>query len=50
MQKAGYHLLEQNLVESVTLDSDKMTIVTKKQNLASQGIEMTYPHINVHQV
>ncbi len=35
-------LLEQDLVESVTLDSDKLTIVTKKQNLASQGIEMTY--------
>ena len=35
-------LLEQNLVESVTLDSDKLTVVTKKQNLASQGIEMTY--------
>ena len=35
-------LIEQDLVESVTLDSDKLTIVTKKQNLASQGIEMTY--------
>ena len=35
-------LLEQNLVESVTLDSDKLTVVTKKQDLASQGIEMTY--------
>ena len=35
-------LLEQDLVESVTLDSDKLTIVTKKQSLASQGIEMTY--------
>ena len=35
-------LLEQNLVESVTLDSDKLTIVTKKQDLASQGIEMKY--------
>ena len=34
-------LLEQNLVESVTLDSDKLTVVTKKQDLASQGIEMT---------
>ena len=35
-------LLEQNLVESVTLDSDKLTVVTKNQSLASQGIEMTY--------
>ncbi len=35
-------LLEQNLVESVTLDSDKLTVVTKKQDLASQGIEMKY--------
>ena len=35
-------LLEQNLVESVTLDSDKLTVVTKKQDLASQGVEMTY--------
>ena len=35
-------LLEQNLVESVTLDSDKLTVVTKKQDLASQGIEMMY--------
>ena len=35
-------LLEQDLVDSVTLDSDKLTIVTKKQTLASQGIEMTY--------
>ena len=35
-------LLEQDLVESVTLDSDKLTIVTKQQSLASQGIEMTY--------
>ena len=34
-------LLEQNLVESVTLDSDKLTVVTKNQSLASQGIEMT---------
>ena len=30
-------LLEQNLVESVTLDSDKLTVVTKNQSLASQG-------------
>ena len=36
------NLLEQNLVESVTLDSDKLTVVTKNQSLASQGIEMTY--------
>ncbi len=35
-------LLEQDLVDSVTLDSDKLTVVTKKQNMASQGIEMTY--------
>ncbi len=35
-------LLEQDLVESVTIDADKLTIVTKKQNMASQGIEMTY--------
>ena len=35
-------LLEQDLVESVKLDADKLTIVTKNQSLASQGIEMTY--------
>ncbi len=35
-------LLEQDLVESVTLDSDKLTVVTKKQNMASQGIETHY--------
>ena len=35
-------LLDQNLIDSVTVDTDKLTIVTKKQGLASQGVEMTY--------
>ena len=35
-------LLDQNLIDSVTVDADKLTIVTKKQGLASQGVEMTY--------
>lgn len=36
-------LLDNNLVESVTVDTNKLEIVTKKdQPLASQGIEVTY--------
>ena len=35
-------LLDQNLVDSVTVDQDKLTIVTKNQGLANQGIEMKY--------
>ena len=35
-------LLEQDLVKSVTVDQDKLTIVTNTQELASQGIETTY--------
>ena len=35
-------LLDQNLIDSVTVDTDKLTIVTKKQGLAAQGVEMTY--------
>ena len=35
-------LLDQNLIDSVTVASDKLTIVTKSQGLASQGIEMKY--------
>ena len=35
-------LLDRNLIQKVTLDTDKLTIVTKSQSLASQGVEMTY--------
>ena len=35
-------LLDQDLIDSVTVDTDKLTIVTKKQGLAAQGVEMTY--------
>ena len=35
-------LLNKGLVDSVTVDEDKLTIVTKRQGLASQGVEMTY--------
>lgn len=35
-------LLDKNLVDSVTVASDKLTIVTKSQGLANQGIEMKY--------
>ena len=35
-------LLDQDLIESVTVDTDKLTIVTKNKSLANQGIEMKY--------
>ena len=35
-------LLDRDLIQKVTLDTDKLTIVTKSQSLASQGVEMTY--------
>lgn len=35
-------LLDNNLVESVSVDTNKLEIVTKSQSLASQGVEVTY--------